>query len=99
MRVAYVGLVLGLLFLARQANQSSSPTKRSDSKDAVSTLATSQNQPDIQGWQRGDARTIGLVPTNLQALERDIARGKFGLLDTRLSRASSVDSISSYLKT
>jgi CubicO group peptidase (beta-lactamase class C family) len=82
MRVAYVGLVLGLLFLARQVTQSSAgPTKQSDSKAPAPTLATSQNQPYTQDWQTTDAQKIGLVPANLQALDRDIARGKFGLLD------------------
>src|SRR6201984_2211133 len=35
-------------------------------------------------WPIAAPETIGIVPANLQALDRDIARGKFGLLDSVL---------------
>jgi CubicO group peptidase (beta-lactamase class C family) len=48
----------------------------------LSARTAPQNQPSTQDWQTVAPQTIGLVPASLQDLDRDIARRRFGLLDS-----------------
>ena len=50
----------------------------------LSVPAIPQDHASMVDWPIAAPEKIGIVPANLQALDRDIARGKFGLLDSVL---------------
>jgi len=50
----------------------------------LSLCTSAQNRKPAQTWSIVAPETIGLVPTNLAAVDADVTGGKFGLLDSVL---------------
>jgi CubicO group peptidase (beta-lactamase class C family) len=50
----------------------------------LSLRTVAQNRTTAQNWPIAAPETIGLVPTNLAALDAEVARGKYGLIDSVL---------------
>jgi len=50
----------------------------------LSALSTAQDRFPAESWLKAAPETIGLVPKNLADLDDDVAREKFGMLDSML---------------